>query len=1071
MKKIITLFFILISFSLSAQKTITGLITSATDGSTLPGVNISVKGTNNGAISDLEGKYSIIASEGQVIIFSYIGRITQELKVGSATTINIEMAEDARSIDEVVVVGYGTSKRTDVSGASVTVSEEKLKSQVSTSLDQALQGQAAGVTITQTSGNPGASVSMRIRGTSTLSSDAEPLYVVDGVPMTSANIDNYAIGLGSLGGGGRSAISGISNLNPADIQSVEILKDASATAIYGSRGANGVILITTKRGKAGEGKFSYESYYGTQHVSKIHDMLDLQQYAIFHNAWTKFDGGTPKEEFTDPSVLGAGTDWQDALFTIAPMQSHQLSASGGGEKSRYSISAGYFDQDGLIIGSSFKRYSARLNQESDLRKWLKLTTNMSFSSTKENLQDYNGEGVIDKTLKQTPDIPVYNFDGTFASGTGEYAKVNPIALLLISPKELTRNNFTGNLGVDIKPVEWLTLHTEFGGNLGFNNSLDYDPSYNFGPQATKTDNTLDRNKSQSTFYQFNTYLTFSKKIGIHDVTAMIGHEASQWTWGSLSGQANNLADNSVYSISLGDTKAFKAGGSNSSGALESYFGRVTYSLLGKYNLTGTLRRDGSSNFGPNNRWALFPAVAASWRLSEESFIKSLSFIDNLKLRAGWGETGNQNIRGFAYSVSMSTLPTDLGQGFRVTNYPNPNIRWEQSQQFNVGLDMSFLKNRINATVDLYNKTSNDMLMEYPFPFYMGGKGNDAFRLRNPFGNFGEINNKGIELTIAATAIKKEDFAWNIDLVFSKNKNKLVDLGLENTKLDGFVQWETLVSRVDKGQEIGSFYGYKVAGIFQDQADILNSPRQYKLDNNGQPVLNRKSTVWVGDLKYEDINQDGVIDDKDMTYLGSPQPKFTASLRNSFSYKNFELSVFLFGCYGNKVYNYVRQGRSTADEGLDNMRSIGRNQWTTVLGFSDFEAIDASIVYPNDPKNYKYMDDITNVRVKNPNTDMPRITANDPNNNQRTSDRYIEDGSYLRIQNITLSYNFPQTILKYIKLSNLKLYTSIQNAYTFTKYTGLDPEIGQDAMVPTLYGVDNHRYPNPRIYTFGININF
>lgn len=355
---------------------------------------------------------------------------------------------------------------------------------------------------------------------------------------------------------------------------------------------------------------------------------------------------------------------------------------------------------------------------------------------------------------------------------------------------------------------------------------------------------------------------------------------------------------------------------------------------------------------------------------------------------------------------------------------------------------------------------------------MGGVGNDAFRLRNPMGNFGEISNKGIEVSLSAHPFKgKGDFSWDIDAVFSINKNELVDLGLENATLDGNIQWHTLISRVDAGQAIGSFYGYKVAGIFQNKEDILNSPRQYALDSDGNPVLNRENTVWVGDLKFEDSNGDNVIDEKDRTFIGSPQPKFTASLRNSFRYKGFDLTVFLTGKYGNKIYNYVRQGRAGASSGLDDMTSLNKNQLATVLNHADFEPIDPSITYADDPNGTAFMDDIDNVRLSNPDTDMPRIALNDPNNNQRASDRYIEDGSYIRISNITFGYNFPTSLLKRIKLSNLRVYASVQNVYTLTKYTGLDPEIGQDAMVNTLYGVDNHRYPSPRIYTFGLNLNF
>jgi TonB-dependent starch-binding outer membrane protein SusC len=1062
----------LLSFSVGAQ-TITGNVTDE-NGEGLVGVNILVKGSTVGTISDMNGDFQLNAPEGSTtLIFSSIGYQPQEVEIGGKTVIDLQMSVDETGLEEVVVVGYGTAKKSDLSGASVTVSGEQINSTVSTSVDQALQGHIAGVTVTQTSGAPGSSVSMRIRGTSTLNSDAEPLYVIDGTPITNNNINNYDIGLGSLGGGGRSPISSISGINPSDIESVEVLKDASATAIYGSRGANGVILITTKRGKPGEAKFTYDGYYGIQNAYKRHDMLNLQEYAQYYNDMVRAGYANEREDFVNPSDLSTGTDWQGALFRVAPMQSHQITALGGTEKSRYSVSAGYFKQDGVILGSSFERYTARINQDSELKKWLTLSTSISYSNVKEQLGNFDQEGYIDQVLRQPPDIPVRNFDGTFASGIGENIRVNPIALLLITPNELKRNNLTGNLGFDIKPVNYLTLHTEFGGNMNFNNALSYSPMYDFGsPQARKADNSLSRTKSRNALYQVNTYLTFAKKFGKHDVTAMVGHEASEWSWENLSGQVTNLTTNEVLSLSLGDSKSYKASDNLTKGSLESYFTRATYNFDNKYYLTATLRRDGSSNFGPNNRWAIFPAVAASWRISNESFMQSVPFISNLKLRAGWGKTGNQNIAGFAYSVSMATLPTDLGIGMRPNNYENPNVRWEESEQINLGIDATLFDKRIDLTVDIYDKRSKKMLMEFPFPAYMGGVGNGAFKLNNPVGNFGEISNKGIEIALTAHVLNLNGFKWDVEGTFSMNRNELVDLGLENSTLDGKVQFEsTLVSRVENGQEIGSFFGWKVAGIFKDKEDILNSPRQYQLDDDGNPVLSRLSSVWIGDLKFEDINHDGVIDEKDRTYLGSPQPLSTSSIRNVFSYKGIELSVFFTASYGNKVYNFTRQGRVGTSTGLENMKWLSQNQLATVLNHADFEPINPSKPYVDDPDGTAFMDDLDNVRLSNPGTDMPRITTNDPNNNQRASDRYIEDGSFIKLQNITLSYNLPQSIVKRAKLAGVKVYTSIQNIYTWTNYSGYDPEVGQDAWVRNVYGVDNNRYPSPRIFTFGLNLQF
>ena len=646
-------------------------------------------------------------------------------------------------------------------------------------------------------------------------------------------------------------------------------------------------------------------------------------------------------------------------------------------------------------------------------------------------------------------------------------KINPVSNAYQNITTLGRQTINGNISADITPFSFLTIHSEYGGNVGFNDALSFIPTYDYGTGARNSRNSISRTKSQNSFYQVRNYLTLTKKIGEHDISLMVGHEASEWSWLSQGGGSAYLPSDDVKSINLGQPATMTASDAQQSGALQSFYGRLNYSLMNKYYMTATLRRDGSSNFSESNRYATFPALAVSWRISQENFLKDISLINNLKFRAGWGETGNQNIPAYKYGTTMSNLATNLGQGFRVSNYANSDIKWESSSQVNFGIDLSILKNRIDVTFDYYNKTSKNMLMEYPLPAYMGGIGSDAFRLANPWGNFGEINNKGFEITVSTQNLKGE-FTWSTDLSFSHNKNTLVDLGLGDVTLDGNVQWFTLLSRVDKGQELGTFYGYKVAGVFKDKADIINSPRQYKQDANGNPVLNDRTSVWVGDLKFQDINGDGVIDEKDKTSLGSPQPLFTFGLNNTFSYKNFSLSVFLTGSYGNKLYNFVREGRDGTNYGTDNTITIFKNQLSSVLDYTQIVPIDASKEYPAG-KSWK--DDIDNVRVVNANSNIPRISNMDPNLNRRVSDRYIEDGSYIRVKTLSLSYNVPAQWLKVARVSSLKLQASIQNLYTFTKYTGYDPEIGQDNLVSTLYGVDNGRYPSARTVTFGVSLNF
>ena len=1048
--------------------TIKGNVKAKDDGQAIPGVTVVIKGKTKGTITDLNGDFTLEVSDKDIVVISSIGFKTQEIAVVGRTTFDILLETNDTKLDEIVVVGYGSMKKSDLSGSTVSVSSEKLKSGMSTSVDQALQGKAAGIQVTQTSGAPGSSVSFRIRGTSTINSDAEPLYVVDGVPLASSSINNNSMGLGNLGAGGRSVVSSTASLNPNDIESVEILKDASATAIYGSRGANGVILITTKHGKPGEAKFTYDGSYGVQTITTRLKMMNLQQYATYHNAYSDVTSSIAKKPgFADPSLLGAGTDWQNAIFQNAAVKNHQLSFSGGTEKSKYAASVGYLDQEGTIIGSGFKRLSARVNQDSKLKDWLSVNTSMSYTNTNERLLKVDGEdGLLLTALSQTPDVPVYNFDGTYASGDGENAKKNSVSDAYQNITMLGRQTINGNISADINPFPYFTFHSEYGGNVSFNDALSFLPTYDYGTGARNSKNSISRTKSQNSFYQVKNYLTFNKKIGEHDISAMIGHEASEWSWLSQGGSSAYLPSEEIKSISLGQPATMTASDDKQSGALQSFYGRVNYSLMSKYYLTATLRRDGSSNFSESNRYATFPALAVSWRISQENFLKNIAMISNLKFRAGWGVTGNQNIPSYKYGTTMANMPTNLGQGFRVGNYPNQDISWESSSQVNFGIDLSILKNRIDLTFDYYDKTSKNMLMEYPLPAYMGGLG-EAVRLANPWGNFGEINNRGFEITLSTQNLKGA-FTWSTDFSFSHNKNRLIDLGLGDVTLDGNVQWFTLISRVDKGQELGTFYGYKVAGVFKDKADIINSPRQYKVDANGKPVLTDRTNVWVGDLKYQDINGDNVIDEKDKTSLGSPQPLFTFGLNNTFSYKDFSLSVFVTGSYGNKLYNFVRQGRESTNYGTDNTVTIFKNQLSSVLDYSQIVPIDANKQYP---AGQSWQDDIDNVTLANANPSMPRISNIDPNANRRTSDRYIEDGSYIRIKTLSLSYNVPAQWLKIARVSSLKLNASIQNLYTFTKYTGYDPEIGQDNLVSTLYGVDNGRYPSARTVTFGVSLNF
>lgn len=1052
----------------SQNMAVSGKVIDATDNSPLIGVTIIQKGTTVGTVSDKDGNYKLSVSKGSTLVFSYIGLETME-KVINSTKMDVSMKSNSKQLDEVVAIGYGTMKKSDISGSSVSLSEAQLKASFASNLNQTLQGKAAGVTAVQTSGQPGSAVAVRVRGQSTINADAEPLYVIDGVPFQVQGTSGADYGLAdAMGNGKTSAISPLSTINPSDIISMEILKDASATAIYGSRASNGVILVTTKRGVSGSAKFSYEGSFTAQRQAKRMNVLNLRDFASYSNSLaTQTSSFIPTEEFADPSLLGNGTNWQDAVFQTAPAQSHVFSASGGNDAVKYYVSSSYFKQDGTVIGTKFDRFSFRTNLDAQLKKWLKLGLNLAYTSTDERLGLVDSdEGIINIALQSTPDVPIYDMYGNYTAvqREGVSALVNPIAKALEEDNLLKRTSLNGNIFFDLNFSKALVLRSEVAFNAGGANAQRFYPTATYG-NWVRSINQASLQKNENTYWQLKNYLTYSKDIGIHHTTLMLGQEASEWKWSYLGTTTTNLPGNAIHNPSLGEFPSITSG--FGSGSMASAFLRGTYSALDKYYLTYTFRYDGSSNFGPNNRFAPFHAVAGSWRISNEAFMKNIKAINNLKLRLGWGQTGNQSIGSYQWGSSLSKMPTGLGMGYRQLNIANPNIKWETQEQTNVGIDIGLLDSRIGIVIDLYNKVSKDMLMQLQLPSYMGTRGNQSSALAAPYGNYGEINNKGIEFTINSHNIKGV-FTWDTDLQLSTNKNKLVALdGTENIAIEGYGQWSDVVSRTTIGESLYNFYGYKVAGIYTSKQDILDSPKQTAFPSDGVSFSPLK-TVFVGDLKYEDVHKDGVIDEKDRTNIGSPLPLFTFGVNNTFKYKNFDLAVFFNGTVGNKVLNYT--GRN-----LSNMKSMWANQLSIVNERAMIEPINAGKVYPiNNPDGgviNKWYDDITNVKLINPDTRIPRATPTDPNDNIRLSDRYIEDGSYIRLKNIAFGYTFPKTTVKKLFLENLRIYANIQNLFTITKYTGFDPEIGVSTASVNVYGLDNGRYPSPQSYSMGVNISF
>ncbi|WP_291858726.1 TonB-dependent receptor [Marinilabilia sp.] len=1054
-------------------RTVTGNVTDET-GAPLPGVSVVIEGTTSGTITDMDGNYNVNLEEGQnVLQFSFIGFENQTIDVSDRSVVDLQMEPETRSIDEVVVVGYGSMKKSDVSTASVSVSGEDLQQSVSANLDQALQGRAAGVTSISTSGQPGASVSVRIRGQSTLSAgSAEPLYVIDGVQVQNVSQGGHGVGLGDrLGNAPVSTFGGgLSNINPADIESMEILKDASATAIYGSRGANGVVLITTKRGKTGDASFNYNFQYGIQEQAKKIDVMDLRQFASYsNNIAAETEGRESREELLDPSLLGAGTDWQDAVFRTAPMQSHQISASGGTEKSKYFISGSYFDQEGTVIGSGYERFTGRVNLDAELKDWWTIGTNITFAQSEDQLGLNNSdEGIINVALKTSPDVPVYNVDGSWSGDEreGSPGKINPIAKALDEEIRLERTNMTANVYSDITFIDGLTLRSEASMDVGNTNAYTFTPTYKYGNVAN-TQNSSRWQYNKNRWWELKNYLTYTRSFGNHNASLMAGQEVSESTWENLSGSSSALPSNLIHSPSLGDNNTMIVGSGFGSGSMASFFSRATYNYRSKYYMTYTFRYDGSSNFGPENRWAPFHALSGMWRVSDEPFWDGISHIVNsFKIRTGWGQTGNASIGGYQWGASITKMPTGLGDGYRQSNIANPYIQWEKQEQYNLGVDLGFFDNRIDVIVDLYQKKSSDMLMAMQLPSYMGTRGNESSRLNPPSGNFGEIENKGVEITLNVRPVVTPMVRWESGVTFTMNDNTLLGLtGTPSASIEGYGQWSDVVSMTKLGQSLYGFYGYKVDRVFTSKEDIVNSPRQeaYPATDSGTGELNwnRATTTWVGDLKFQDISgpngkPDGVIDENDRTFLGSPWPTFSFGWNNTLRVRNMELTVFMTGNYGNKVLNYI--GRSLS--GMDNL-------WDNQLA----EVTDRTILGPINEVEGWY-NDIDNVQIVQMGKDnMPRAIAGDPNDNMRISDRYIEDGSYLRFKNISLAYNVPKRVTSRWGIDNLKLSAGVQNLYTITKYSGFDPEIGASQTSQNVYGLDNGRYPAPRIYTVGLNVSF
>ncbi len=1052
--------------------TVTGKVTDE-KGQGLPGVNITSKGSANGTASDGEGNYVLNVSNGsEILLFSFIGYATQEIPVGTQTIINVTMVPDLKSLNEVVVVGYGSQHRREITGAIGSVTTKDINSVAVTGLDQAMQGRLAGVQVTQNSGEPGGGVSIRIRGVGSINNSSEPLFVIDGVPYDARNT-----GTGS---------SPLNNINPNDIERIDVLKDAASAAIYGSRGTNGVVLVTTKRGKAGKITVNLDAYVGSQSVIKKIGLLNGSQFAQLANENLANAGNATNPAWSNPATV-PNSDWQSAIFQKATVQSYNVSVSGGGEKSRTAFSVGYFDQGGILVSSGFKRYTARLNSDFDITSRIKIGVTLNGAIQEKQFvvtQEPNRagfDGALINAVRMQPTSPIttdqngyfgYKADGTIDPTDKTFYGWNGYAFTSLNangnfiPKGLNNpvyalKNYLTNPQKSQQLMAATYIDYEIIKGLKFRSTINLilDNAFNTAgiKQAPEAINGVGQfrnsqyNEGWNRGFQWNwiNTLTYFKNFGNHNFTLIAGTDALKNTSQFIYAQVANVPDD-VQVIANGDlaTRTVQGFPGVNDYSLASYIGRLSYDYAGKYLLTANIRRDGSSNFGPQYKYGVFPSVSVGWRISEEAFLKNLTFISDLKLRASYGVVGNQNIPPYLY---LSTYSTNGGTfqyvvggvslpAYYANNTADKNIRWESSSQNNFGLDASFLNGKFTFTTDYYIKKLYNMLGQVDVPFYTGVNGYAI--TKNGF----SMENSGIEAALGYNE-HLGDFKFSLNANFSTLNNKVTDLAGkqyigQNTQLndgnnynDGGSQTRTKV-----GERIGNFWGYVTDGIAQNAADAAKGVAM-GLD------------VKPGDRLYKDLNgptadgkgltgtPDGKVTSEDKTIIGNGLPKYIFGLNVKAEYKGFDFSVFFNGQSGVQIANmtkfYTYHMHNGANGGLNNVSSDLLNSW----------------------------------HGEGTSNTLPRNSYNIPTSNLYFSTFNIENGAFVRIRNLQLGYTIPEAIAKKVAMSRARIYIMAQNLHTFTKYTGFDPEVGSQTQNVLTSGVDFGRYPTPRIFTMGLNVQF
>ena len=1050
-----------------AQKTdgrvIKGTVTSGVSKTALIGATVNIKGTINNAVSSNNGEYSIVAKTGDVIVVSYVGYKQKEIKVGATgSVINFELTEDQTSkLQDVVVVGYGKMKKTDLSSAVVTISSADIDKTVNVTLDEALQGKAPNVYVSQTSGQPGAGASVIIRGVSTVTGNYQPLYVIDGVQIRPDAPTGGAYNQPSSSG---NALAGI---NPEDIESISVLQGPAATSIYGQSGSNGVLVITTKHGKAGPTKLSASTLFSIQDKPKERPVMNLHDYAIYIGKLQKLGlVGVEPAELAEPDLLGKGTDWQDALFSRTTLQKHSLAISGGTDKSSFYFSGDYLSQDGIAIGSGFKRGSVRINLDNQATKWLKFGTNLSAFTTKEKVNTTNGN-IINIAITQNPTIPVKNPDGSWGgplAAQAQYTQTNPVAVASINNNYNTSFGVLGAFYVDITPIKGLTWHTETNGTYTFNNNFTFNPSYTLG--AYVNPNTQGSRASGNSYWaSLQTRVQYEYTFRKHYASIMGGHEAAQYAYQGLSGQGQNYSTNSIQELSVAAPLTQQTSSYRGAGANRSFFGRFNYIYNNKYIAQFSIRRDGNSNFFINNdvnhqAWGNFPAASVAWKISDERFMQGLKFINDLKLRVEYGITGNVGNSGGAVYSNLYAAPTPWGGGFLPGNFPNPGLKWEQDKATNVGFDLHMFNNRVEVIADAYKKDISNLIMIASNSGVYGGNisGGYGGLITWPVQNVGGMQNRGFGVTVNTVDISTKDFQWKTGFNFSIDRNKVTQLvsplitQYYSSTNNSQAQFLTEV-----GQPLGMYTGYIAEGIFQNYKDIATHAIQ---TSNGVLTIDPTQGSWVGDVKFKDISgpngkPDGIIDNYDRTIIGNPWPKFTYNFNSSFSYKGFDLNLFFTGVYGNSLLNLTR---------YQNEMPLGTGP------YSNHYQVAANFAVPSSLN----LADALTATLMNPGTQIYRAAPTDANGNVRLTQWDVEDGSYLKLKNVRLSYRVPTKYVAHTKiLRGVVATVQVQNAFTITKYKGFDPEVGMYNYkgVTNIVGMDEGRYPSTRSYSFSLTMDF